>query len=240
MIWRVTPKDEEKEEGIESMRNRTCYYPGRGPRLMSRLSHVQTLATKTWHFQTFATMIIRRDYRDRSGGGATKTSRLIFGMSRLSRPRVAISRLSRPKNYGATFATEADTARPCGSNLAISRLSRPRWQWRDFPDQRGDGATLKKNFRAFLTEVERARLSRPWWIRRDSGNGATQKATARPAGPARPKSALSRLSPPRWRRRDFPDRGGDGATNNHFYRDRSGSGATFAFRVETARLSRSR
>ena len=85
--------------------------------------------------------------------------------------------------------------------------------------------------------METARLSRPWWIRRDSGNGATQKATARPAWPARPKSALSRLSRPRWRRRDFPDWGGDGATNKHFYRDGSGSGATFPFRAETVRTT---
>ena len=43
----------------------------------------QTLAIKTWHFQTFAARMIRirRDFRDRSGGGATKTSPLIFGMS---------------------------------------------------------------------------------------------------------------------------------------------------------------
>ena len=81
--------------------------------------------------------------------------------------------------------------------------------------------------------VDTARLRK----RRDSGNGATQKATARSAWPARPKSALSRFSRPRWRRRDFPDRGRDGATNNHFYRDRSGSGATFAFRAETVRTT---
>ena len=100
----------------------------------TKIRHVQTLATKTWHFQTFATMMIRCDYRDRSGGGATKTSRLIFTNS-----------------------------------------------------------------------------LRPRWIRRDSGNGATQKATARPAWPAR--------------------------SNIHFqhFRDRGGDGATFQTEVETAR-----
>ena len=71
-------------------------------------THVQTFATKFWHVQVFqtkirqvqnlATMMIRRDYRDRRGGGATKTSWLISGNFRLSRLRVAISRLSRPKN----------------------------------------------------------------------------------------------------------------------------------------------
>ena len=71
----------------------------------TKVRYVQTLATKTWHFQTFATMMIHRDYRDRGGGGATKTSRLIFGMSRLSRPRVTISLLSRPK-------TKARLSRP--------------------------------------------------------------------------------------------------------------------------------
>ena len=72
----------------------------------TKIRHVQTLVTKTWHFQTFATMMIRRDYRDRSGGGATKTSRLIFGFpdSRDQelpfpdfRNRKTKARLSRPR-----------------------------------------------------------------------------------------------------------------------------------------------
>ena len=171
-----------------------------------------------WRFQTFATIMIRRDFRDRSGGGATKTSLLIFAMSRLSRTRVAISRLSRLKNSGATFATEADTARPCGSGNGVTgaiKLSyfqtfqtkmetqffRPTWRRRDF----------KKKI---------AGLSRPIGRRRDfrdqGGYIATQKATARPAWPARPEMALSSFS------------------------RRSGSGATFAFRVEAVRLSRLR
>ena len=86
----------------------------------------------------------------------------------------------------------------------------------------------KKFFRAFSTEVETARLSRPWGIRRDSkGNGSL----------------------------DFPDRGGDGATNNHFiatvveaarlsrsewrrrdFPDQGGYGAFFQTEAETARL----
>ena len=99
----------------------------------------------------------------------------------------------------------------------------------------------KKFFRAFATDVETARLSRPRCTRRDSGNGSTQKATARPAWPARPQSAISSFLRPRWTRRDFPDRGGDGATKKQFFGTvGSGSGATFAFGVETARLSRAR
>ena len=114
---------------------------------------------------------------------------------------------------------------------------------RDFPDRDGDGATfqanietawLEKKFRAFATEVKTARLSQggygatfPRWIRRDSGNGATQKATTRSTRPELPKIALSRLLRLRWRRRDLQDRGGDGMTKNHF----------IATVVETARLS---
>ena len=171
-------------------------------------THVQTFATKFWHVQTFqtkiryvqsfATKMIRRDYRDRSEGGAIKTSRLIFGMSRLSRPRVAISRLSRQRLIRRDPAAQ-ETASPARPNLAISRLSRPRWRRRDFPDQHGDRVFKKKFSRAFSTEVETARLSRPWWIPRDSGNGATKKCTFKTFAT---KVETTRLSRPRRRRRD--------------------------------------
>ena len=104
-------------------------------------------------------------------------------------------------------------------------------KFQGFFDRGGDGATLKNFFRAFSTEVETARLSRPRWIWRDSGNGANQKATARPAWPARTKIRLSKFLRPGWRRRDFPDRGGDGANKNHFI-------ATVQTKAETARFSR--
>ena len=112
------------------------------------------------------------------------------------------------------------------------RLSLPRWIRRDPTYGSGNsvtGATKLNHFQAFATEVETVRLSRPMWIRRYSGNGATQKAMAQPAWPARQKSAFSKLSRPRRRRRDFPDRGGDDATKNNF----------IATVVEAARLSRS-
>ena len=66
----------------------------------TKIRQVQTFATKIWLLQTFATMMmIRRDFRDRSGGGATETSRLIFVMSRLSRPKNS-ARLQVEKSRG--------------------------------------------------------------------------------------------------------------------------------------------
>ena len=108
----------------------------------TKIRHVQTFATKTWHFLTFATMMIRRDFRDRSGGGATKTSRLAFGVSRLSPQdlpfpdfcdRKTQARLSRLR-WIRRDAADQETARPALRRSAISRLSRPRWSWRDFSD----------------------------------------------------------------------------------------------------------
>ena len=211
--------------------------PGRGPRLMSRLSRqnfgmsrlsrpklgMSRLWRPWWSVATIATVaeVARPKHRD---------SYLVCPDSRDQelpfpdfRDRKTKARLSRPRRIWRDPAAQ-EMAWPARLNLAISRLSRTRWKRRNFPDQHGDGATLKKFFRAFSTEVETARLSRPRWIRRDSGNGATPKATARPAWPARPKCALSRLSRPRWRR--------------HVFADRSGDGATFQTKAETARLSR--
>ena len=131
----------------------------------TKIRHVQTLATKTWLFQTFTTMMIRRD------------SYLVYPDSRDQelpfpdfRNRKTKARLSRPRRIRRDRVAQ-ETAWPARPNLAISRLSRPRWRRRDFPDQHGDGATLKKFFRAFSTEVETARLSRPWWIRPIEPNG---------------------------------------------------------------------
>ena len=106
---------------------------------------------KRRHFQTFATMMIRNEFCDRSGGGAAKPSRLVFGMpySRDQvlpfpdfRNRKTQARFSRPRHRrrdfpdqggdGATFQTKAETA----------SCSRPRRRRRDFPDQGEDGATF--------------------------------------------------------------------------------------------------
>ena len=119
---------------------------------MTHIWYVQTLATQSFHFQTFATEKLRRGFREQGGYGATQWLR---------------KRLDWRDQF---------------------------WPIPDFPDHHGDGAILKKFFRAFSTEVETARLSRM-----------------------------------KWGRRDFPGRGGDGATNNHF----------IATVVEEAQLSRS-
>ena len=144
---------------------------------------------------SFDTMMIRRDFGDRSGSGAAKTARLIFGMSRHSRPRFTISRLSRPKNSGATFATEVDTARPCGSGKSAT------------------GATNVSHFQTFQTEMETARLFRPKWRRRDLKKFF--RAFATDVETARLKK--QRLDRPGERDQKvhfqvFRDRGADGAT----------------------------
>ena len=114
-------------------------------------------------------MMIRSNFCDRSGGGATKISRLVFGMAYSRdqellfpdfRDRKTEARLSRPRQRrrdfpdqggdGATFQTKAETA----------SLSRSRRRRRDFQNQGGDGAT-------FQNKAETARLSRPSRRRRD-------------------------------------------------------------------------
>ena len=131
-----------------------CNFPGRGPRLMSRL----------W----------------RQNLGLSRLSTPKLGMSRLFRPKHGNvrfcdpddpSRLSRPERrwrdqnivthiwYARTlatescrfqaFATDADTARPCGSGIVVT------------------GATKLSHFQSFQTQMETARLSRPTWKRRD-------------------------------------------------------------------------
>ena len=211
----------------------------------------QTFATKTWHFQTFATMMIRRDFSDGSEVARPKhrDSDLVCPDFR---DRKTQARLSRPKRIQCepAFQKMARSARP---SSAISRLSRPRWRRRAFPGQYGDGAT-KKKFSGLPRPMSRRRD-----FRNQSGYGATQKAMARPAWSARQKIARSRLSLPRWRRRDYPDRGGDNATKNQLFvtvveaarcsrsewkrrdfPDQGGGGAAFQDKAEAARLSRTR
>ena len=74
---------------------------------------------------------------------------------------------------------------------------------------------------------------------RQDGDGASQNVTPLPAWPARPKSATSRLSRQRWRRRCFHDQGGDDAIKTKISRgfcDWGGDGANLATKMETARL----
>ena len=185
-------------------------------------------------------MMIRRDFRDRSGGGATKISRLIFAMSRLSRTRVAISRLSGPKSSSATFATKVDTSRLKKQRrdrpgkrdqkwhfqvfrdvVEAAQFSRSEWRRRAFPDQSGDGAT-------FQTKAETVRLrnnsSRPWWMWRDVSNQSGDGPDPGAYGATfQTKAETARLSRPRRRWRDQ-------AT---IPRDRCGHGAIFQFSLES-------
>ena len=152
---------------------------------------VQTYATKFWHTRLF---------------------RPKLGMSRLWRPKLGIFRLPRPWWSVATFATKADTTRPCGSgnsvtgatNLANSRLSRPKWRRRNFPDQHGDGTTSKKiqGFRdrggdgaTFATKVDTARLRK----RPDRPGRRDQKVHFPHFRDFQIEAETARLSRPRWR-----------------------------------------
>ena len=129
--------------------------------------------------------------------GMSRISRPKLGMSRLWRPKHGISRLLRPWWSVATIATVAEVARP---NHRDSYLVCPdsRDQELPFPD--------------FRDRKTRARLSRP---RRKWRDPAAQEM----AWPARPNLAISWLSRPTWRRRDF----------KKFFR-------AFSNEVETARL----
>ena len=156
---------------------------------------------------------------------------------------VKTARLSRPwwiRRDSGNGATQKETARP------RIHSSRTRRRQRDFPDQGGDGTTFQTNmemafFRAFSTEVETARLSRPWWIRRDSKrNGATKNSFLAT------KAETERLSRPRWRLRNkkiLCDRGGrrrDFTNQTEDSQDHGAYGKTFQNKAETARLSRPR
>ena len=131
--------------------------------------------------------------------------------------------------------------------MEAARLSRSEWRRQDFPDQGGDGATFQTEvgYGATLairdataqTMVHAARLSRPRrrWRDQESiprnkgGNDATFETKAETAQHYRP----------RWRRRDFLDQHGDGATFKkgfQGFRDQGGYGAT----QETARLKKQR
>ena len=107
-------------------------------------------------------------------------------------------------------------------------------RWRDFPDNRGDGAT-KNQF--LLTKEETTQLSRP---KRRRATFQTIAETALP---------IINSSRPRRRRRDFPDQGGDGATKTKNlalrwircdFPDQVGDCMTFQIKADTAQFSRQR
>ena len=130
--------------------------PGRGPRLMSRLSRqsfgISRLSRPKlgfkWHFQFFATPRIIRDFGDQNGDGAIEIPRLIFGVFRLSRPRFVISSFSRSNYSVSSLSIEMETARP-------AQLRQRGDQFQPFP------------FQTILTDVVTARVSRPTWRRRN-------------------------------------------------------------------------
>ena len=96
-----------------------------------------------WHFQTFATTIIRRDFRDRNEDGSTEILRQKFGMSRLE-----TKKLSRDfRDQGGDSAAQETV----GPNSSIPRLSRPRWRRRNFCDQRGNDPDPKRLSRLKLS-----------------------------------------------------------------------------------------
>ena len=123
--------------------------------------------------------------------------------------------------------------------METTRFFRPKRRRRDFSDQGGDGAT-------FQTGAETARLRnnslRPWWMRRDFSNQiGNELSTVHTARLSRKRTETPRLSGARRRRRDISDQDGDGATLKKVFQgflDRGGDGATFATKVDTARLKR--
>ena len=152
-------------------------------------------------------MMIRRDFRDRSGGSATKHRDSYLASPDSRDQDLPLSTTRNQKNSGTPRWIRRDPAaqemaRTTPISSAISRLSRTRWRRCDFPDQHGDGATKKNLFRASTTKVDMAGLRK----RRDSkSDGATGLASA--AKNFNSKSFVTevettRLLRPRRRRRD--------------------------------------
>ena len=126
----------------------------RDQNIATHIWYVQTLATKSCHFQTFVTEKLSRDFRYRGGYGATLPTAQETASP--ARPNLTIFRLSRPRwrrcdfrvqcGYGAT----QETAR-----LKKQRRNRPSQQdkkvhFQNFRDRGGGGAT-------FQTEAETTR-----------------------------------------------------------------------------------
>ena len=137
------------------------HFPGRGPRLMSRL---------LW--QNF---------------GMSKILWLIFGMSRQSRPKLGTSRLSWPK-------------------LDISRLLRPHWSVATFTTE---AESVRPKYRDLIWFVQTLRTKtchyQTFEIRKRPTRIRCDPEAQKTARPARPKSAISRLSRPRWKLHYFCD-----------------------------------
>ena len=123
----------------------------------------------------------------------------------------------------------------------FSGLSRPRWRRPDFRDHGGYGATQE------TARLKKKRRDQEFIPRDQGGDSATFQTKAETARLSRPtrRWRFSGLSRPRWRRPDFRDHGGYGATQEtarlkkksdqeFIPRDQGGDGATFQTEVETA------
>ena len=157
--WRLS-----RQESVTHLfrENRTpVNFPGRGPRLISRL---------LWPIF-----------------GMSKLLWLIFGMSRQSRPKLGTSRLSRPK-------------------LDIARLLRPRWSVATFTTK---AELVRPKYRDLIWFVQTLATntchSQTFEIKKRPTRIRCDPEAQKTAPPARPNSAISRLSRPRWKLHYFCD-----------------------------------
>ena len=170
-------------------------------------------------------MMTRRDFRDRSEGGGTKTSRLTLVCPDFRDQVLPFA------DFRATKKLKRDFCDQCGNQRdpapqETARPARPNSAFPDFPDGFVDGATFQPRRRrrdqeslpceqgrdgaSFQTNAEAAWLFRPWQIRRDfTDQGGVDTTFHTKAETARPRITSSR---PRRRRHDYPDQGSDGAT----------------------------
>ena len=177
------------------------------------------------------------DLRNRGEYGAILTT--VWDPARLSQPRrrrrnfpdkadaVYLLRLKlkwRDSGKVTNEKTAAQTAFPTRQKFTNFKLSRTSWRRRDFPRRR------RRNFPDKADAVYLLRLKLKW---RDSGKVTNEKTAAQTAFPTRQKFTNFKLSRTSWRRRDFRDQGGDGATKKQLL-------VTFANALETVRISRPR
>ena len=102
--------------------------------------HVQTFATETGHFQIFATKMIRGDFSDRYGDGATHICHFYFQSFATEK----ISRVFCDQEISAAYFPNQETAQSTRPNSCNSRILRPSLRRCDFRDESRDGATTKK------------------------------------------------------------------------------------------------
>ena len=206
-----------------------------------------------------------RDFPEHRGDGATKNQFLADqgGDDATFQTTVETARFSRPRRRRYDSPDQGGEARPkinsSRAKAETTRLFRLRRRRRDFSDRGGDGAFFETTVEtaAFQTKAEKVRpkinssrakaettrLFRLRRRRRDfsdrGGDGAFFETTVETAAfqtkaekvrpkinSSRVKAETTRLFRLRRRRRDFSDRGGDGAT--------------FQTETETARLLRPR